>query len=101
MDQANNIEIDEQCFHKGHDFQPSVAYRVAELIQENNRNNTDNAIRESKKYMNDNEGIVGFSFNNRTNKPWFHRTIEDARIYREGNIVYPLMWEWYDLYRRQ
>ena len=101
MNQANNIEIDEQCFHKGHDFQPNVAYNVAELIQENNRDNRENAIRESIQYMNDNAGIVGFSFNNHTNRPWFHHTIEEARIYREGNIDYPRMWEWYDLYRRQ
>ena len=92
-------KIFDNTLQKGHDYCPSVAYRDAKIIQANNRNNTENAIKESIEYMYKNEGIVGFTFNRNVNRPWFHNKIVDEDIHDiNSNNKYSNRSGWHNLY---
>ena len=93
----NKIKIKKSTLQKGHDI--NSTYDDAKKIQANNRNNRDNAISESIEYMNKNTDIVGFTFNNNFNRPWFHKKIVVKDHHNiESNSKYSNRSRWHDLY---
>lgn len=93
----NEDKFKKSTLQKGHDL--NSTYDDAKKIQANNRNNTTNAISESIEYMNKNTDIVGFTFNNNVNRPWFHKKIVVKDHHnKESNSKYSNRSRWHDLY---
>ena len=93
----NLCKIKEKTLQKGHDLYST--YNDAKIIQANNRNNTNKAIKESIEYMNKNGDIVGFTFNKKVNIPWFHNKIVEKDHHNiNSNNKYSNRSKWYDLY---
>ncbi len=88
-----NVIIKKNMLHKGYDLRDT--YEESKRIQKNN--DIKEAINQSIDFMNNNNKIVGFTFNNRTKRPWFHYKLLDSHTLSINN-KYSNRCNWHDLY---
>tara|TARA_B100001115_G_C15741864_1_gene362100 strand:+ start:181 stop:624 length:444 start_codon:yes stop_codon:yes gene_type:complete len=90
-----NIIIKKNTLHKGYDLRET--YPIAKQNKMNP--NVKQVIQQSIHLMNTNDKIVGFTFNNRTKRAWFHYKLVDSQthtIYSQNK--YANRCHWHDLY---
>ena len=90
-----NIIIKKNTLHKGYDLRETYP-----ISKQNKMNpNVKQVIQQSIHLMNTNDKIVGFTFNNRTKRAWFHYKLVDSQthtIYSQNK--YSNRCHWHDLY---
>jgi hypothetical protein len=90
-----NIIIKKNTLHKGYDLRET--YPIAEQNKMNP--NVKQVIQQSIHLMNTNDKIVGFTFNNRTKRAWFHYKLVDSQIHTiYSQNKYANRCHWHDLY---
>ena len=90
-----NIIIKKNTLHKGYDLRETYP-----ISKQNKMNpNVKQVIQQSIHLMNTNDKIVGFTFNNRTKRAWFHYKLVDSQIHTiYSQNKYANRCHWHDLY---